>query len=289
MFRVARRRGHLARGCAADGDAAPGTLPRPAARGAIAPGYRADCVLLEDLSSFRAALVLKDGIVVARDGAAAPFASVPAPDWVRDSVRIAPLPADAFALPQRGERVRAIGLIRIRSCTATTSCWRRLSATARSWPTPSAISPRSRVIERHHATGRIGLGLVRGFGLRRGAVATTVAHDAHNIVAVGMTDDDLTRCVERLAELGGGIAIYEGGALRAELALPVAGLMSEQPVEEVVAHLDQLHAVVRELGSALAAPFMTLSFIALSVIPALKITDRGLVDVERFAIAPFDV
>ena len=144
------------------------------------------------------------------------------------------------------------------------------------------------VVERHHATGRIGLGLVRGFGLRRGAVATTVAHDAHNIVAVGMTDDDLARCVERLAELGGGIVIYEDGALRAELALPVAGLMSEEPAEEVVARMDDLHAVVRELGSTLAAPFMTLSFIALSVIPALKITDRGLVDVERFALVPFD-
>ena len=136
--------------------------------------------------------------------------------------------------------------------------------------------------------GRIGLGLVRGFGLRRGAVATTVAHDAHNIVAVGMNDDDLRRCVERLAEIGGGIAIYEDGELRGELALPVAGLMSDEPADAVVASLDHLHAVVRELGSTLAAPFMTLSFIALSVIPALKITDQGLVDVERFVIVPFD-
>ena len=86
------------------------------------------------------------------------------------------------------------------------------------------------VVERHHASGRIGLGLVRGFGLRRGAMATTVAHDAHNIVAVGVDDDDLARCVERLAEIGGGIVIYERGELRAELALPIAGLMSEQPV-----------------------------------------------------------
>ena len=145
------------------------------------------------------------------------------------------------------------------------------------------------MVERHHATGRIGLGLVRGFGLRRGAIATTVAHDAHNIVAVGMSDDDLARCVERLAEIGGGIAIYEDGELRAELALPVAGLMSEEPAGVVVERLDELHAVVRGLGSTLAAPFMTLSFLALSVIPELKITDRGLVDVERFEIVPFDV
>ena len=130
---------------------------------------------------------------------------------------------------------------------------------------------------------------MRGFGLRHGAVATTVAHDAHNIVAVGMSDADLALAVERLAEIGGGIAVYEDGALRAELALPVAGLMSEEPAEAVVESLDHLHAVVRELGSTLAAPFMTLSFLALSVIPELKITDRGLVDVERFALVPFDV
>ena len=144
------------------------------------------------------------------------------------------------------------------------------------------------VVERHHASGRIGLGLVRGFGLRRGAVATTVAHDAHNIVVVGMSDGDMARCVERLAEIGGGIAIYEDGELRGELPLPVAGLMSEQPAAAVVESLDHLHAVVRELGSTLAAPFMTLSFLALSVIPALKISDQGLVDVERFSLVPFD-
>ena len=109
---------------------------------------------------------------------------------------------------------------------------RPASATARSLADPERDLAKIAVVERHHATGRIGLGLVRGFGLRRGAVATTVAHDAHNIVAVGCPDDDLARCVERLAELGGGIAIYEDGELRAELALPVAGLMSEEPAEQ---------------------------------------------------------
>jgi adenine deaminase len=259
-------------------------LPRV---GAIAPGYRADCVLLDDLSSFRAALVLKDGRVVARDGVAEAFASAPAPDWVRDSVRIAPLAADSFRLPHASERVRAIGLIRdqiLSQHLVLTPSVRGGEVVADSERDLAKIA----VVERHHATGRIGLGLVRGFGLRRGAVATTVAHDAHNIVAVGMDDDDLRLCVERLAQIGGGIAIYEDGELRGELALPVAGLMSDEPADAVVASLDHLHAVVRELGSTLAAPFMTLSFIALSVIPALKITDQGLVDVERFALVPFD-
>ena len=259
-------------------------LPRT---GAIAPGYRADCVLLDDLGSFRAALVLKDGRVVAEDGVAAPFEPAPAPAWVRDSVRIAPLSPAAFALPRRGERVRAIGLVR-------DQIWTEHLVLAPSVTDGLVVADAERdlakiaVVERHHATGRIGLGLVRGFGLRRGAVATTVAHDAHNIVAVGMDDADLARCIERLAEIGGGIAIYEDGELRAELALPIAGLMSEEPVGSVVDSLDHLHAVVRELGSTLAAPFMTLSFLALSVIPELKITDHGLVDVERFAIVPFD-
>ncbi len=260
-------------------------LPRV---GAIAPGYRADCVLLDDLGSFRAALVLKDGRVVARDGVTHPFAAEPAPAWVRDSVRIAPLPADAFRLPHRGEHVRAVGLVRDQILTehlVITPSVREDEVVADHERDLAKIA----VVERHHASGRIGLGLVRGFGLRRGAMATTVAHDAHNIVAVGMDDDDLARCVERLAAIGGGIAIYEHGELRAELALPIAGLMSEEPVDVVVEKLDHLHAVVRELGSTLAAPFMTLSFLALSVIPALKITDQGLVDVERFAIVPFDV
>jgi adenine deaminase len=255
--------------------------------GAIAPGYHADCVLLDDLGSFRASLVLKDGRVVAEDGTAAAFSPTPAPAWVRDSVRIAPLAANAFRLAHGSDRVRAVGLVR-------DQIWTEHLVLAPSVSDGEIVADPERdlakiaVVERHHASGRIGLGLVRGFGLRRGAVATTVAHDAHNIVAVGMADADLACCVERLAEIGGGIAIAEDGVVRAELALPVAGLMSEAPAAAVVERLDQLHAVVRELGSTLAAPFMTLSFLALSVIPELKITDRGLVDVERFEIVPFD-
>jgi adenine deaminase len=136
------------------------------------------------------------------------------------------------------------------------------------------------VVERHHATGRIGAGLVRGFGLRRGAFASTVAHDAHNIVVVGADDDASMRaCVERLAALGGGIAVADGGAVRGELALPVAGLLADAPAEAVVARLDELVALLAEQGVTVDAPFMTLSFLALSVIPELKLTDRGLVDV----------
>jgi adenine deaminase len=145
------------------------------------------------------------------------------------------------------------------------------------------------VVERHHATGRVGVGLVRGFGLRAGAFASTVAHDAHNLVVVGMSDEDMAACVARLQEIGGGIVVARDGGVRGELALPVAGLMSDQPVEEVVERLEALQAMLRDQGVGDAAPFMTLSFLALSVIPSLKITDRGLVDVDRFELVPLAV
>ena len=151
---------------------------------------------------------------------------------------------------------------------------------------PSRDLAKIAVIERHHATGRVGRGLVTGFGLTRGAFASTVAHDAHNVVAVGTDDASILACAARLQELGGGCVVAVDGSVTGELPLPVAGLLSDQPVEDVVAALDSLHAQLRELGVSIEAPFMTLSFLALSVIPALKITDRGLVDVERFEIVP---
>jgi adenine deaminase len=145
------------------------------------------------------------------------------------------------------------------------------------------------VIERHHATGRVGLGLVRGFGLRAGAFASTVAHDAHNLVVVGVDDEDMRVCAERAQALGGGLVAALGGAVRGELPLPVAGLLSDEPVEVVAARLEGLQELLAEQGVAIGAPFMTLSFLALSVIPSLKITDLGLVDVDAFELVPLAV
>jgi adenine deaminase len=142
------------------------------------------------------------------------------------------------------------------------------------------------VIERHLGTGRIGRGFVRGSGLRRGALASTVAHDAHNIVVVGLDDGDMAVAVQRLAELGGGIAVADGGEVRAELPLPVAGLLADAPLAEVIERSLACNDAARELGWSGATPFLTLSFLALSVIPSLKITDRGLVDVDRFELVP---
>jgi adenine deaminase len=142
------------------------------------------------------------------------------------------------------------------------------------------------VIERHHATGRVGLGLVRGFGLTAGAFASTVAHDAHNLVVVGVDDGDMALCAARAQELGGGLVVASGGVVRGELALPIAGLLSDAPLEQVAEGLEGLQDLLAAQGVTIDAPFMTLSFLALSVIPSLKITDRGLVDVDAFQLVP---
>jgi len=141
------------------------------------------------------------------------------------------------------------------------------------------------VIERHGGRGRIGLGLVRGLGLRSGAMASTVAHDAHNLVVAGMNDEDMLRAAQHLGQTGGGVAVVAGGEILADLPLPIAGLLSPLPIAEIAARLDTLDEMARTLGSMLEHPLMTLSFLALSVIPALKLTDQGLLDVERFVLA----
>jgi adenine deaminase len=145
------------------------------------------------------------------------------------------------------------------------------------------------VIERHHGTGRVGLGLVRGFALKAGAFASTVAHDAHNLVVVGVDDADMALCAERAQALGGGLVVARDGAVVGELALPIAGLLSDAPLEEVAEGLEHLQDLLAEQGVTIGAPFMTLSFLALSVIPSLKITDRGLVDVDAFRLVPLEL
>ena len=257
-------------------------------RGAVAPGLRADLVLLEDLESFRPTAVYKDGTLVAEAGRAAGFPRAPVPDWVRSTMRAAPVDAGSFAIPAQSARVRVIETIPAQLITHA----REEEPTVVDGfvvADPGRDLAKIAVIERHHASGRVGLGLVRGFGLRAGAFASTVAHDAHNLVVVGVADADMAACAIRLQAIGGGIAVAREGEVRGELPLPVAGLLSDEPVEEVVERLEALHAMLGEQGVADPAPFMTLSFLALSVIPSLKITDRGLVDVDRFELVPLAV
>jgi adenine deaminase len=138
------------------------------------------------------------------------------------------------------------------------------------------------VIERHKVTGNIGLGLVKGFGMKRGALASSIAHDSHNIVAAGTNDDDIYTAIKEVEALGGGLVVAANGRVISALPLPIAGLLSDQPLNKVVKKLDEVEKAAAELGSKLAAPFATLSFLALPVIPELRLTDKGLVDVLQF-------
>src|ERR671938_614874 len=247
--------------------------------GAIAPGYQADLLVLPDLERFEPEVVLKAG---------RPAAEIPRPDvpeWVKHSVRIQPVSAADFRIPWEGGSARVIGLVPDQVVTENLveePATRQGEAVA----DPARDLAKIAVIERHLGTGRIGLGFVRGSGLQRGALASTVAHDAHNIVVVGLDDGDMAVAVQRLAELGGGIAVVDGGEVRAELPLPVAGLLADAPLAEVIDRSLACNDAARELGWSGATPFLTLAFLALSVIPSLKITDRGLVDVDRFELVP---
>ncbi len=251
-------------------------------RGVIAPGRRADLVVLDDCEAFRAHVVVAGGRVVARDGVAAPFPAPRVPAWARATFAAAPLaPADlTLPAPPDGGAVRVIGLVPGQLLTRELH-ERPTTVGGEVVADPQRDLVKLAVVERHHATGRVGVGLVCGFGLRAGAFASTVAHDAHNVVVAGVDDADMVACVARLAELGGGLCAVRDGAVLAELPLPVAGLMSERDGPAVAAQLDALDVALAGLGVALPEPFMALSFLALSVIPELKLTDRGLVDVAR--------
>jgi adenine deaminase len=249
--------------------------------GAIAPGYQADILVLDDLRSFDPRIVLKRG-------APPSFAKLEIPQWVRQTVNLAPLDAGSFRIPAGPEKVRVIRVIPAQLLTG-------VDVIEPSVKDGSVVADPARdlvkiaVVERHHATGRVGLGLATNVGLKRGAYASTVAHDAHNIVVLGVDDDDMAACATRMAEIGGGIVIAEGGRVVEELPLPVAGLMSDRPLAEVHERMRSMERRLGTMGVTMTAPFMTLSFLALSVIPELKITDRGLVDVTRFELVPLGV
>ena len=250
--------------------------------GAIAPGYRADVLVLPDLVSFVPELVLKAGKPVRE------IASVAVPEWVRHTVRVGAVPSDVFRIPWQGGNARVIGLVEGQIVTESLVDEPRVED-GLAVADPSRDLAKIAVLERHLGTGRVGLGFVRGFRLARGAFGATLAHDAHNMVVVGVDDPSMARVVERLGELGGGIVVADGAEILSELPLPVAGLLSDRPLAEVLAASRALNAAAQELGVAYPHPFQVLAFLALSVIPSLKITDRGLVDVDRFELVPLAV
>jgi adenine deaminase len=207
------------------------------------------------------------------------------PEWVKATVHVQPVAVNDFHVPWEGGRARVIGLVEGQIVTESLEEALRVE-NGDAVPDPARDLLEIAVVERHLATGRIGLGFVRGFGLERGAIASTIAHDAHNIVVVGADEGDMARAVQRIAEIGGGIVVIESRGVKAELPLPVAGLLSDAPLAEVVEASRACVEAARELGCTYPSPFQTMAFLALSVIPKLKITDRGLVDVDRFELVP---
>jgi adenine deaminase len=249
--------------------------------GAVAPGYHADLLVLPDLESFVPDVVLKRG---------SPAAEIPeaiVPDWVRHTVRIGAFGPEMFRIPWQGGRARVIGIVPGQIVTDSLVD-EPLHRAGEALADPERDLAKIAVVERHLATGRIGLGFVSGSGLRLGALASSVAHDAHNLVVVGMSDRDMAFAVERLAEIGGGIVAVGDLRVLAECPLPIAGLLSDGRLTDVIRESRACNEAAQELGWTGATPFLTLSFLGLSVIPSLKITDHGLVDVDRFELVPLE-
>lgn len=254
-------------------------------RGAVAPGYRADLVVLEDLDSFSVEAVYKDGRLVAEKGnVCVPYRKQHSNEEAR-SMNVPPLTPEDFRIPARRGRARIMELVpgqittRVRFEAVKTE-----GGYARSDTDADILF--MAVVERHRGSGRIGRGLVRGFGLKSGALASSVAHDSHNIIAVGVRDRDLCRAVMELREMGGGMVAATADEVLARVPLEVAGLMTAAPIEELDRQLEDIRRATSTLGCRIPEPYMVLSFLALPVIPELKLTDMGLVDVNRFDLVP---
>lgn len=253
-------------------------------RGAVAPNRRADLVVFRDLAQPRPEMVYKDGKLVALDGRPLWPRGDGDADETANTVRIDWSNLD-FSIPLGGRLIRVIGVVPGQVFTEHLLL-ETSAAQGRAVADPARDLAKIAVVERHHASGRVGLGFVRGLGLKRGAIASTVAHDHHNLVVAGVDDCSMMTAARAVAAAGGGLAAAEGENLLALLPLPIAGLMSAEPLERVLSRNRALLASVRELGSTLHEPFHALGFLGLEVIPALKITDRGLVDVKRFGLVP---
>jgi adenine deaminase len=259
--------------------------------GAIAPGYQADIVLLSDLRGFRPDAVYVAGRLAAREGELVDLAPGAGLDELRDTVHVRPFEARDLRIPPPASPrslLRVIGVGAHQILTESREAAPRIVAGEACADVERDLL-KAAVVERRSASGKMGLGFVFGVGLRRGAIATTVAHDAHPLVVVGASDADMVLAARTVIALGGGQAVVADGQVLAALGLPLAGIMSAQSVHEVAVAEAALRAAAQGLGSELPDPFATLSFLALPVIPHLRLTDEGLVDVDRFALVPLYV
>lgn len=253
-------------------------------RGAVGPGFLADLIVADDLEDLHPRLVLYRGRPVAQDGRPL-FQVPPSPaEGLAFRFRVGPISQESFALPApRGGPVPVIEIVPGQIITRRVDLEPRVED-GRIAADPARDILKLAVVERHHATGNVGVGLVRGFGLRRGAIAASFAHDSHNIVIVGASDADMLAAARHLAEVGGGLTAVAEGRPLATLPLPIAGLMSPEPLEAVAAQHERVEEAAHSLGVTVHAPYAVLSFLALPVIPELKVTDKGLVDVAASAL-----
>ncbi len=251
-------------------------------RGAIAPGRRADLIIFSDLNNPVPEQVYRGGYLVAENGETLPTQEPPRSIELRSSINIRWEAVD-FSIPAHGTQARVIGSIPDQLVTENRVLEiKRANGYALADPERDIL--KMAVIERHRATGRMGKGFIQGIGLKRGAIAGTVAHDHHNLVVIGADDESMMSAARAVGQMGGGLAVAVGSTVVAQLPLPVAGLMSDRPIREVRRGVDELLAATRQLGSPLHDPFMAMSFMALEVIPSLKLTDIGLVDVDQFKV-----
>jgi len=239
--------------------------------GAVAPGYMANLIVLNDLRRLQIETVFYRGEIVAQGGK--PLFPLPkATTGLTNTVNIKPFNIERLRLSPSGEAMPVIEVVPGQIIT------RKRMEKIKATPDTSRDILKLVVVERHKATGNIGVGLVSGFGLKKGALASSIAHDSHNIIAVGTSDEDIFTAVKEIERLQGGLVATAGGKVLASLALPIAGILSDEPLEVVVSKLEGLEKIATELGTKLISPFATLSFLALPVIPEIRLTDRGMVE-----------
>ncbi|UCE97368.1 MAG: adenine deaminase [Dehalococcoidia bacterium] len=251
--------------------------------GAVAPGYTANLIVIDDLNEFRIDTVLYHGRLVATGGKAVFKAGSFRGKKPMATVNIKPFTLEELRLVAKRETIPVIEIIPGQIITKK----RLIKIKANGGAVMPDITNdilKLVVAERHHATGNIGIGLVKGFGIKRGALVSSVAHDSHNIIAVGTNDGDIFTGIKELERMQGGLIVVDAGEVIAGLPLPIGGLLSDRPLKDVEIQLERLEAIVAKLGSQLPSPFSILSFLTLPVIPELRLTDLGLVDVKKFAL-----
>jgi adenine deaminase len=256
--------------------------------GAVAPGYRADMVVFDDFDSFRIEKVFRGGRLVSESGEMLDMGGERRPVPLRGTVNVSWIELEHFRIQAEGRKARVIEL------TPNQLVTRQVVHPVKTVD-GVAVADVERdilklaVIERHLASGNTGLGFVKGFGLKRGALASSVAHDSHNIIVVGTNDEDMTTAAVQIVKMQGGLVVAAEGEVLATVPLPIAGLMSEKSAKELRVEVENIEKAARDAGCTVSTPFMAMSFLALPVIPRLKLTDKGLVDVKKFGFVPLFV